>query len=102
MPEDAVLPAPFSLTSFPDIVIKRFHDTGWPPEVIALCREELRLTHVWQLFRLIDEDFERAHLSSTDKALIECTLSSYGLSLERELTTQEFHELFAYTLGPCV
>jgi hypothetical protein len=100
MSEDAVLPAPFSLTGFPDVVIKRFRDTGWPPEVIALCRQELRLAYVWQLFRLIDEDFERAHLNADHKALIEQALSENGLSLQRELTQQEFHELFAYTFGP--
>ena len=100
MSEDAVLPAPFSLTSFPDIVIKRFADTGWPQEVIALCRQKLRLTYVWQLFRLIDNDFERAYLNADEKTLIEQALSEDGLTLERELTHQEFRELFAYTFGP--
>jgi hypothetical protein len=27
-------------------------------------------------------------------------LSEDGLTLQRELTQQEFHELFAYTFGP--
>jgi hypothetical protein len=100
MSEHAVMTASSCITHLPDICLQHFEDTGWPDEVIILCRKELRLVYVWQLFRLIDRDFEIAHLDLEEsKRIIDAQLAPHGLDLRRDLSREEHAELFNRTFG---
>lgn len=98
MSEHAVTTVLSCIDDLPDICLKRFEDTGWPDEIVILCRKELRLVYVWQLLRLVDSDFEVAHLPVEEsKRLIDAQLAPHGLDLRRALSRQEHGELFSLT-----